>query len=291
MNDGDRAPSTGTAPGLPDGTRPGRVALAVTDLDRQVSFYRDVLGLVVRARDGEGATLGTPDEPLLEFRAAPDAPERTGTETGLYHVAFLLPARSTLAEVLRRVRDRWRLDGASDHGVSEALYLTDPEGNGVELYRDRPRAEWPVTDDGRVRMGVDPLDVDALADLACGSAGVPDEATVGHVHLSVSDLPAAERFYVDTLGLNVRQRYTDAAVFLAAGDYHHHVGLNTWQNRQDPPTGRGLDWYELLVPDGSALDAVEDSLRDADVAVRQLEEGAGVALTDPDGIGLRLRGR
>ncbi|WP_257298455.1 VOC family protein [Haloarchaeobius sp. FL176] len=285
MTDDDREPS----PGLPDGIRPGRVALAVTDLDRQVSFYRDVLGLVVRARDGETATLGTPDEPLLELRADPGASERADTETGLYHVAFLFPSRATLAEVLRRVRGRWRLDGASDHGVSEALYLTDPEGNGVELYRDRPRAEWPVTDDGRVRMGVDPLDVDALADLACGSAGVSDEATVGHVHLEVSDLPGAERFYVDTLGLNVRQRYADAAVFLAAGDYHHHVGLNTWQNRQDPPTGRGLDWYELLLPDESTLGSIEDSLRDADIAIRQLEDGNGIELTDPDGIGLRLR--
>ncbi|WP_256296873.1 VOC family protein [Haloarchaeobius salinus] len=276
---------------LPPDTTPGRVALGVTDLDRQVDFYRDVVGLDVTASDADRATLGTPREALLELRAEPDAPERAPTETGLYHVAFLFPSRGALGDVLRRVRERWRLTGASDHGVSEALYLTDPEGNGVELYRDRPRADWPVTDDGGVQMGVDPLDVDSIAGLACGRAGTHDETTVGHVHLEVSDLPAAEGFYVDTLGLNVRQRYADAALFLAAGDYHHHIGLNTWNSRREPPEGRGLRWFELLLPDGAALDAAEAALRDADVAVHQPDEGDGIEVADPDGISLRLRPR
>ncbi|MFD1647506.1 VOC family protein [Haloarchaeobius litoreus] len=283
MNDGDTH--------LPADTSPGRVALAVSDLDRQVEFYRDVVGLDVTARGDDNVTLGTPAEPLLELQAAPDASERGQTETGLYHVALLFPSRGALGDVLRRVRERWRLTGASDHGVSEALYLTDPEGNGVELYRDRPRADWPVTDDGRVRMGVDQLDIDAITDLACGKAGIPDETTVGHVHLEVSDLAAAERFYVDTLGLTVRQRYADAALFLAAGDYHHHLGLNTWNNRRDPPAGRGLRWFELLLPDDSSFDAVESRLRGGDVAVRRPDEGDGIELTDPDGIALRLRPR
>ncbi|WP_440989014.1 VOC family protein [Haloarchaeobius baliensis] len=281
MNDGDTD--------LPAGTRPGRVALVVNDLDRLVDFYRDVVGLDVTSRSDGRATLGTATDPLLELRADPDAPERTATETGLYHVAILFPSRGALGDVLRRVRERWRLTGASDHGVSEALYLTDPEGNGVELYRDRPRSEWPVTDDGRLRMGVDPLDIDALTDRACRLSGVPDGTTVGHVHLEVSDLAAAERFYVDALGLNVRQRYADAGLFLAAGDYHHHLGLNTWNNRRDPPTGRGLRWFELLLPDGTALETVETRLRDADVTARRPEDGDGLELTDPDGITLRLR--
>jgi catechol 2,3-dioxygenase len=288
MTDADREQPSAARPGLPDGTRPGRVALRVSDLDRQVSFYRDVLGLDVGARNDEAATLGTATEPLLELHHDPDAADRAPAETGLYHVAFLFPSRGALGDALRRVRERWRLTGASDHGVSEALYLTDPEGNGVELYRDRPRSEWSVTGDGRVEMGVEPLDVDAITDLACGNAGLPDETRVGHVHLEVSDLAAAERFYVDTLGLNVRQRYADAALFLAADRYHHHVGLNTWHNRRDPPAGRGLRWFELLLPDRSSLDAVETALRDADVPVRKLEEGDGLELTDPDGLRLRL---
>jgi catechol 2,3-dioxygenase len=288
MTDADREQPSAARPGLPDGTSPGRVALRVTDLDRQVSFYRDVLGLDVRDRDDETVTLGTDTEPLLELHHDPDAPDRAPAETGLYHVAFLFPSRGALGDALRRVRERWRLTGASDHGVSEALYLTDPEDNGVELYRDRPRSEWPVSDDDRVEMGVESLDVDAITDLACGNAGLPDETTVGHVHLEVSDLAAAESFYAETLGLNVRQRYADAALFLAAGGYHHHVGLNTWHNRRDPPAGRGLHWFELLLPDESTLDAVETRLRDADVPVRRPEECDGFEVDDPDGITLRL---
>lgn len=285
---GDHLPRMSTTD-LPAGTRPGRVALTVGDLDRQVGFYRDVVGLDLRARDDDGATLGTATDPLLELRTEPDAPERAAGETGLYHVALLFPSRGALGDVLRRVRERWRLTGASDHGVSEALYLNDPEGNGVELYRDRPRADWPVTGDGRVEMGVEPLDVDAITDLACGRSGIPDDTTVGHVHLEVSDLGAAERFYVDTLGLDIRQRYADAALFLAAGDYHHHLGLNTWNHRREPATGRGLRWFELLLPDESALETIVAGVRDADVAVRRPDDDDAVAVTDPDGITLRLR--
>lgn len=279
MSDADTA--------LPAATRPGRVALDVTDLDRVVGFYRDVVGLDVRSRRSDRATLGSTARPLLELRGDPAAAERGRSAAGLYHTAFLLPSRAALGDALRRVHERWRLDGASDHGVSEALYLSDPEGNGVELYRDRPRAEWPVTDDGRVRMGVDPLDVDAITDLACGASGVPDETTVGHVHLEVGDLAAAERFYVGALGLGVRQRYADTALFLAAGDYHHHLGLNTWNHRRDPPSGRGLAWYELLVPDDAALAAAVDRLRESDTSVARLDDG--IAVDDPAGITVRLR--
>ncbi|WP_122091080.1 VOC family protein [Halalkalicoccus subterraneus] len=269
---------------LPTGPRIGRVALRVNDLDRLVAFYGDVVGLAVLDREGDRATLGAGDEALLELLADPDAPPRDLEETGLFHVAFLVPSRAALGDALSRIRERWRLDGASDHRVSEALYLTDPEGNGIEIYRDRPREEWPIAE-GRVEMDTRPLDIDALGDRRRGEAGVPDETTVGHVHLEVSSLPRAREFYVEKLGLGVRQEWSDAALFLAAGDYHHHVGLNTWNGRTAPSTGCGLAWFELLVPDRETLAAVRGRMTDRETDTRTGDP----VVTDPDGIELRLR--
>lgn len=273
-------------PMLSETTRPGRVALRVNDLDRLVAFYRDVVGLTVLERDGDRATLGS-DEPLLELIADPDASERRREETGLFHAAFRVPSREALGEALERIRERWRLEGASDHLVSEALYLADPEGNGVEIYRDRPRSEWPIDEDGGVEMETLALDTEALAALGRGRGTAPDGTTVGHVHLEVSSLPAARAFYVDALGLRVRQEWGDSALFVAAGDYHHHVGLNTWNGRTAPSTGRGLAWFELLVPDRGALEAIRGRLEGPGVEADG--EGAGLDIADPDGIELRLR--
>lgn len=271
---------------LPAATRVGRVALRANDLDRLAEFYRDVVGLAVLERDGERATLGV-DEPLLELLADPDAPDRTREETGLFHAAFRVPSREALGDALGRIRGRWHLDGASDHLVSEALYLADPEGNGIELYRDRPRERWPIGEDGRVGMETRPLDTDAIGDLGCGRGPAPEGTTMGHVHLEVSSLPAAHAFYVDALGLGVRHEWSDAALFVAAGDYHHHVGLNTWNGRTRPAEGRGLAWFELLVPSDGALEATRKRLTAHGVEVAA--EGDALAVADPDGIGLRLR--
>lgn len=271
---------------LPSATRVGRVALRTNDLGRLVAFYRDAVGLVVLDHDGEHATLGAGEEPLLELIADPDSPEREREETGLFHTAFRVPSRAALGDALGRIRERWTLDGASDHRVSEALYLADPEGNGVEVYWDRPREEWP-TSDGTVEMDTLPLATEEIAALDNGQQRVPDETTVGHIHLEVSSLPATREFYVDGLGMNVRQEWGDSALFVAAGDYHHHVGLNTWNGRTRSKEGRGLDSFELLVPDSEALSAVRQRLAERRTEVG--EEASGIALTDPDGIELRLR--
>ncbi|MEM4780134.1 MAG: VOC family protein [Halalkalicoccus sp.] len=271
---------------LPESTSVGRVALRVGDLDRLTEFYRDVVGLSVRERCDEHATLGADDRALLELFAAPDRSEREPSETGLFHTAFLLPSRADLGDALSRIRERWHLDGASDHLVSEALYLDDPEGNGIEIYRDRPHEEWPIEGD-RVEMDTLPLDLDALEDRRRGGAGVPTNTTVGHVHLEISSLARAREFYVDGLGLGVRQEWSDAALFVAAGDYHHHLGLNTWNGRTVPPRGRGLAWFELVVPDRAALSALRDRLEGRGIETRDHENG--IVLTDPDGIELRVR--
>lgn len=274
---------------LPDGTRVGRVALAVEDLDRLTHFYRRVVGLEVRDREADRTLLGAPSgDPFLELHAS-DAPERTEAQTGLFHIAIRVQDRTALGAALERVEARWLLDGASDHLVSEALYLQDPAGNGVEIYRDRPHEEWPRTESG-VEMDSLSLDLESLRGESDGAASVPAGTDVGHVHLEVSSIPSSRAFYVDTLGLGVRDTWTRGgepeALFIAAGDYHHHVGLNTWYGRTEPATGRGLAWFDLLVPAGT-LEPVADRLDEAGYAVEPDE--AGVRVTDPDGMKVRLR--
>ncbi|WP_226021232.1 VOC family protein [Halomicrobium salinisoli] len=272
---------------LPPSTRVGRVALRVGDVERVADFYERVVGLRVRERSPDRVVLGA-DEPLLVLESAPDLPERRTDEAGLYHVAFRVPSRAALGDALARVESEWELTGATDHLVSEALYLTDPDGNGVEIYLDRPRGEWPVSSDGRVEMATRPLALGDLREAAAGAAAVPDGTDVGHVHLAVTDLDRSRRFYVDALGLRVRQALGDEALFTAAGDYHHHVGLNTWEGRSRPASGRGLAWFELVVPDADALAGVREVASGAsDLGLN--ERDGGLETADPDGIGLRLR--
>ena len=272
---------------LPPGTEPGRVALRVGDLGRQVAFYEDVVGLSTLERRDGGATLGVDGTPLLELDERAALPPRSREETGLFHTAFLLPDRAALGDALARVEANWELSGASDHLVSEALYLADPEGNGVELYCDRPRAEWTVGEDGRIDMDTLPLALDPIRSAGAGTDEAPPETAVGHVHLEVSDVEAARAFYVDDLGLAVTATYGAEAIFLAAGGYHHHVGANTWNGRSAPGEGRGLDWFELVVPDGATLEAAVERL--AGAGREPTRAGGEVSVADPDGIELRLR--
>jgi len=270
---------------LPDATRIGRVALTVPNISEAVAFYRDVIGLSVHAEDEGAARLGDGETELLVLEEDPDADPRGPTEAGLFHLAVRVPSRAALGATLDRIRDRWTLDGASDHRVSEALYLSDPAGNGVEVYCDRPRAEWPVADDGTVQMDTLPLDLGALSAASDGSASLPRGTDVGHVHLEPSSLTDARSFYVGALGFAVRQEWGESALFVAAGGYHHHVGLNTWNGRTDPARGRGLAWFEVVVPTDAALDAAADRLAGHGVTRRDGE----VTATDADGIELRLR--
>jgi len=271
---------------VPETARVGRTALTVTDLDETVDFYRDVVGLAVLTRTETEATLGVDGTPLLVLERDADAPPRSRGQAGLFHNAFRVPTRAALGAALERIRDRWQLDGASDHDVSEALYLTDPEDNGVEIYADRPREEWPRADDGTVEMGTAPLDLDALAAESDRATAVPAGTTVGHVHLEASSLDAARAFYVDALGLGV-QVASSQALFLAAGDYHHHLGVNAWNGRSEPAGRRGLAWFEFVVPDEETLTTVRRRLDGSEIATS--ERADGIELTGPDGIPVRIR--
>jgi catechol 2,3-dioxygenase len=282
---------------IPPDTSIGKVRLRVADLDDLTTFYERVIGLEAIERGGDVTRLGAAGgEALIELVGAPDAPAPPSFSTGLFHLAILVSDRAELARSLQRVAGAgWRLTGASDHLVSEALYLQDPEGNGVEIYRDRPREEWRRNGD-ELAMATLPLDLESvLGELDPGERqanGMPGGTTMGHIHLQVADIPAAERFYNRALGLDVMVRSYPGALFLAAGGYHHHVGLNTWQSEGAPPPPEGalgLDRYELVLPDAAERDSAADRLAEAGADPQRLDEG--VVASDPSGNRVLLTAR
>ncbi|WP_416838552.1 VOC family protein [Haloferax sp. DFSO52] len=271
---------------LSDATHLGRVTLRVGSLDSVVPFYRDVVGLSIEREDTR-AVCAAGGDPLVVLEEDPNAPRRTREQAGLFHLAIRVPDRGALGDALTRIRDHTSLSGASDHLVSEALYLRDPEGNGVEIYRDRPREEWPRTDDGRVKMDTLALDLESLIANARGDDHAPAGTDLGHVHLEVSDLSRSLEFYTEALGMNLRDDGYPGAAFVAAGDYHHHVGLNRWNERSEPAgESRGIDWFEVVVPDHETLDAVRESLEQTGRTVGISAES--LVVSDPDGIDVRV---
>jgi catechol 2,3-dioxygenase len=275
-------------------TRIGAVHLTISDLRRSVRFYETHLGFFVHRRDDRTAWLGAGGPDLLILSQCETAPRVRGT-TGLYHFAILVPSRAELARSLRRlVGTSTIMQGAADHGVSEALYLADEDGIGIEVYRDRPRGEWPLVE-GQLRMGADPIDLEALlaeADRAERSAGLAPDTVIGHVHLHVSRLDEAHAFYVDLLGFELTQRYGPSALFVAAGGYHHHIGLNTWAGvgaPPPPPGAIGLKHFVVSLPNGAALAAVDGRLRAAGVASQAIE--GGLLIHDPAKNAILLKGQ
>jgi catechol 2,3-dioxygenase len=277
----------------------GSATLAVSDLQRSVDFYERVLGLPLISRDDDSARLGPDRERpalVLTSIAAPTPAPRGST--GLFHVAWLHPSRSALGASVRRVTgQRWPFDGAADHGVSEALYLSDPDGLGIEIYCDRPREQWERPADGHgVKMVTLPLDLEDLLEQSTQepTAAVPPDTIVGHVHLKVSDVPRAASFYDGALGFE-EQAQLPSAAFLSAGGYHHHLGLNSWQSHggSAPPNsapGLRLVVFDLRGP--QALDAIERGVADAGSgrAASRGEDGS-VSVRDPDGALLRFAER
>ena len=270
------------------------VHLTVANLERAVTFYTDVLGLRAE-RQESGAVLSADGEtPLVVLEHQPGAALRSQRTTGLYHFALVVPSRRALARVLAHLAEtRYPLQGASDHLVSEALYLADPEHNGIEIYRDRPREEWPRAD-GQIQMATDPLDLEGLV----GELGNNEEpwrglepgTVMGHIHLQVADIAAAERFYVGVLGFDLVTHFGGSASFVSAGGYHHHIGMNTWASRgasPPPPGSTGLSRYVIALPTGDALDAVAARLRDAGHAFTS--DDGSLTVADPFGIQVVLR--
>lgn len=277
---------------LPAATRVGRVSLQVADLARSLPYYEQVLGLRLLERTERRAALGVPGDTaalveLHERRDARPAPRRG--RLGLYHFAILLPERAALGRFLAHLAQHGIAPGTADHLVSEALYLADPDGLGIEVYADRPRGEWRTR--GReVVMTTDPLDVESLLAATGGTpwSGAPAGTTMGHVHLHVGDLDQAAGFYHRGLGLDETVWSYPGALFFAAGGYHHHLGTNVWA-RDAEPAGEGdarlLEW-EIVVPTAADAAAALDSVEGIGATVERTAEG-GVT-RDPWGIRLRV---
>jgi catechol 2,3-dioxygenase len=225
---------------LPADAHIGQVSLTVRDLDRSLSFYQDVLGFVEITRAGRVSRLAPAGgKVLIELHERTDAIAKPRRSTGLYHFAILVPSRAALGRSLRRLIDtRYPLTGASDHLVSEALYLDDPDGLGIEIYRDRPRDSWQRLADGQLAMATDPLDLQAIHDEPGADTrwqGLESATVMGHVHLHVPHLDTAEALYCGRIGFEPIVRTYPGALFVAAGGYHHHLGLNTWTGVGAPP--------------------------------------------------------
>ncbi|WP_170006196.1 VOC family protein [Bacillus fonticola] len=272
----------------------GHVHLVVSNLERSVAFYRDLIGLRVYKEEGQKAFLTTDNEHTLivleELEGAVRKPRRS---TGLYHFAILVPNRVSLALSLRHLLEKsYPVEGASDHLFSEAMYLSDPDGNGIEIYSDRPMDKWERQLNGELKAPSDPLDIEGL--LAEGEglsfSGLPSTTRIGHVHLHVANLTDAERFYVEGLGLDVMIRMQGHALFVSTDGYHHHLGLNTWagEGAPQPPTHAvGLKQYSLQFADQSELDEVVARLRQMDAPLQGGD--AAVIATDPFGNKVELK--
>jgi catechol 2,3-dioxygenase len=272
---------------LPEDLRYGAVGLAVTDRERSLDYYERQLSLELLERDGQRTVLGAGGRRLVELEERPGA-VRDPDAADLFHFALRLPSRPALAAQLARLAaSDTRLTGASDHTVSEALYLRDPDGHGIEFYRDRPREAW--YQGGRVRMDTTALDLeDLLKDRRADARnwdGLDPKTVIGHVHLETFDLGRSKSFYVDRLGFAVTAERA-GATFMSKGGYHHHLAVNTWGGRTRPAQddrGRiGMLWFEIELPDRPALAALADEFG-ATVAVDQ-----PVVVTDPNGLAIRF---
>ncbi len=277
----------------------GAVRLTVSDLGRSRAFYEGALGLQARSLEDGSLGVGSPGEPPL-VELTPDAAARPldRRATGLFHLAILVPSRLHLAHALARLAEvRWPLDGASDHLVSEALYLSDPDGNGIEIYRDRPRDQWRHDENGNLQMATLALDLRSLTRELAGQAGpgaaVAPGTRMGHVHLQVADIDQAEAFYHGVLGFDVTVRGYPGALFVSAGGYHHHVGLNTWHSAGSSPPAPGsigLRSFDVNVGDAAELERVLARIGTAGLP-REPIDGPGALVRDPSGNALVLRPR
>jgi catechol 2,3-dioxygenase len=275
---------------LPAGLRLGAVRLQVADLARSVGYYERVVGLRTIQRTATTAALGVGHEPLVELTERPGAtPVPRRGRLGLYHFAILLPDRASLGRFVAHLAAIGERAGMSDHLVSEAIYLTDPDGLGIEVYADRPRNAWQL-DGGAIAMATDPLNV---ADLVAAGGGIPWTGAppgthIGHVHLHVGDLSAASAFFHGALGFDKVVLTFPGALFLSAGGYHHHLGTNTWAAGAPQATdsdARLLEWT-IHVPHASDVDAAAQSFADAGFEVRR--EGGDAIATDPWGTPVRI---
>ncbi|HAM1615888.1 TPA: VOC family protein [Listeria monocytogenes] len=271
--------------------RLGEVVLNVGHLKEMAGFYQEVIGLKLLEENERMVRLGVSgsDEALLVLKKIDNAVVPEVPRLGLFHTAFLLPTRESLADVLLHLaKSGYPIDGAGDHAYSEALYLHDIEGNGIEIYADRPKAEWMRDSDGNLPMVTEQVDVDSLLQIATDEpfTGMPNGTIIGHVHLQVADADKAEQFYKEALGMKLTTAIPSAR-FFADGDYHHHIGSNVWAGRnlellQENETG--LAWFTIITPD---KDAIITTLEEQGYDVKRFE--STISVTDSNGIKIHFK--
>lgn len=265
----------------------GAVALGVGDLDRSLDYYRRTIGLEILERSGTQAVLGVPGRPLLELFGRPGG-RRDQDAANMFHFALLVPSRAALGQQLQHFIDTdTRLTGASEHFVSEALYLRDPDGHGIEVYRDRPREQWYEGD--RFLLGTAQMDVQDVLEAGRTAPGqwhgIDPGTVMGHVHLETTDIALSKSFYVDTLGFDVTMDMAQAS-FMSVGGYHHHLAVNTWGRRTRPAARDGaaiaLLHYEIRLPDAATLGRL------AAAQGQDAPQRGALEVDDPTGIRVRF---
>lgn len=279
---------------LSENTIIGKVVLNVENLENMKNFYTSIIGLEIKSETEQLLQLGAigDEQVLLELQPVAPSGEKPSA-TGMYHMAFLLPTRKDLGEILYHIAvSKYPLTGASDHGYSEALYLDDPEGNGIEIYVDKPKSMWDIRDDGQIAGVTEPMDAEGvIAEAKQEFQGMPKGTYMGHVHLFVSELEETENFYKDVLGFDLKFKFGPQAKFFAAGEYHHQIGTNVWAGRNIPAAKkglRGLDYFTIIVSSSDEFVQVKEKL-DAKNYVYQLDEATHtLSLEDTNGIAIKI---
>ena len=266
-------------------TEIGTVRLAVKDLPGMKKFYRDMIGLAIINDNQQSVKLGVGDLPLVELISNPDGISHPNS-TGLFHIAILLPNRPELGRWLKHfISIGYPLDGVGDHLVSEALYLSDPEGNGIEIYRDRPKETWEYID-GQIQMGTKSVDLESLLEQASPNifSGLPEGTKMGHIHLQVNNVSKTAAFYQDILGFDLIAKMPGAG-FLSAGGYHHHIGMNTWRSMGGgiaPADSLGLVDYQIVLPSSSSQESIANKLSSHEINFSR--QNGTLRVQDPAGI-------
>lgn len=271
----------------------GKVVLNVENMENMKNFYTSVIGLEIKNETEQSLELGAfgEEQILLELQPVVPAGEKP-TTTGLYHFAFLLPTRKDLGEILYHLLvSKYPLTGASDHGYSEALYLDDPEGNGIEIYTDKPKSMWDIRSDGQIAGVTEPMDAEGVIGEAKQEfQGMPKGTYMGHVHLFVAELEETERFYQDVLGFDLKFKFGPQAKFFAAGEYHHQIGANVWAGKNIPAAQkglRGLDYFTIIVTDDE-FTQIKNNLDEKEYPYQVDETTQTLSLEDTNGITMKL---
>lgn len=273
------------------------VQLKVSDMNRSLRFYEEVLGFSVLNRSGNEVYLTTDGKrSLISLVEVPNSFPLQRGQAGLYHFALLLPTRKDLANFVQNLIQHNVRIGAGDHYVSEAIYLYDPDGNGIEVYRDRPEEEWEWFTESDINMGTDPVDFPSLLAESDNSWNkLPEDTVMGHIHLSVSNLQQSEQFYIDLLGYNLVKRYTRQALFVSTGKYHHHIGMNTWESlggNIGAENSVGIKSYTIVLENENMANQIKEKLTSANHKVELFDEapkfGGNQLFSTIDPSGIRI---